>query len=653
VAESRDQLEQMAMLLLQKDKKEEAVEVYLKLLKLSKGDIRVRSKLADLYLGLDKKPEAIRQLRDVAAGQLKEGQHRAASIILKRLHELNPSDVQTLGQLGGAQKEIGKIDDAKETYLKVIDMLTTRPKDAMPYVRELMSLCPGEVPPKVKYAEILGRCGQADEAFEVWVKLGFDARRRGATLDQALFLERGLKLREADMGCLEGAAEARISMGAPKEALVHIQKCYSVDPGSTRVLSMLAQCFELMDQKPKAKKVLMQLAKVYDQADAVVDRLDALMRASACDPEDASLAAEVGSAVSIAEKVKLRLTHQGWTEPKNDEETEVVVRAGVLAKYGFPDRAKVVLEASNGIRQTVSVRAMMAEVLAKLDDVAGAIAEMDAIESDEDAAKVDIATRMLVLRGDFSSLGAGVAVAVEMDVEVEDEDEEMSIEMDDEQEEYGGIEDAALDEESSPVAKVHDEREAEGDRLAAAGDSAGAISAYQAALDADPTNEAVLMKLGEIFAAADSTAIKAVPMEALTPISNDPGGFEAAPASPSAPVVQLDPGYLGLRGLVMLGELDKAYGLAEERDDLLGACIMAKVYALRGEAKKARRVLQESMDEVDEDASGYSEGLWGLALIAAMLGKARTAARLLGELERLVPGHRSQDIEALRAGLKR
>jgi tetratricopeptide (TPR) repeat protein len=397
----------------------------------------------------------------------------------------------------------------------------------------------------------------------------------------------------------------------------------------------------------------MQLAKVYDQADAVVDRLDALMRASACDPEDASLAAEVGSAVSIAEKVKLRLTHQGWTEPKNDEETEVVVRAGVLAKYGFPDRAKVVLEASNGIRQTVSVRAMMAEVLAQLDDVAGAIAEMDAIESDEDAAKVDIATRMLVLRGDFSSLGAGVAVAVEMDVEVEDEDEEMSIEMDDEQEEYGGIEDAALDEAPSPVAKVHDEREAEGDRLAAAGDSAGAISAYQAALDADPTNEAVLMKLGEIFAAADSTAIKAVPMEALTPISNDPGGFEAAPASPSAPVVQLDPGYLGLRGLVMLGELDKAYGLAEERDDLLGACIMAKVYALRGEAKKARRVLQESMDEVDEDANGYSEGLWGLALIAAMLGKARTAARLLGELERLVPGHRSQDIEALRAGLKR
>ena len=69
MAESRDQLEQQAMLLLQKDKKEEAIDVYLKLLKLSKGDIRVRQKLADLYLAIGKKPEAIRQLRDVAAGQ--------------------------------------------------------------------------------------------------------------------------------------------------------------------------------------------------------------------------------------------------------------------------------------------------------------------------------------------------------------------------------------------------------------------------------------------------------------------------------------------------------------------------------------------------------------------------------------------------------
>jgi len=652
VAENRDQLEQQAMMLLQKDKKEEAIDVYLKLLKLSKGDIRVRQKLADLYLALGRKPEAIRQLRDVAAGQMKEGQHRAAVVILKKLHELNPTDTPTLGQLGEAQKAVGFTEDAKEAFRKVIDMLEPKPKLALPYVQELISLCPGEVPPKVKLAEVLARCGRADEAFDQWVKLGRDARRRGSTLDQALFMERGCKIKENDQECLESAAEARIALGAPKEALVHIQKAYAVNPDSTRVLSMLAECFELMEQKPKAKKVLLQLAKVHEESNALVQRLDALKRASACDPEDASLSSEVGTAVAIAEKVEMRLTGMQWSNPADEDEANIVVRAQVLSDYGFPDRAKAVIEASNGVRERVSVRAIMAEVLVKLDDVDGAIAEMEAIDVDEEA-KTDISTRILVLRGDFESLGTGgdgASIEVEMEVEVDDDDDDMELEMEDES---SGEAEEAVD---SPAERGGDQ-EAEGDRLAAAGDKNGAIAAYQAALDADPANEAVLMKLGELFA-TDSAPVEDMPMEALAPIdeispSMGAGFGTSKPTPPAEPQssVSLDPDYLALRGLVMLGKIDEASAKGEAREGLLGACIVAEIKALEGDVKAARRVLQEAMDEVDEDADGYPEGLWGLARYAAMLGKTRTARRLLGELEGLAPGHRTADIVILRAGL--
>ena len=305
-------------------------------------------------------------------------------------------------------------------------MLEPKPKLALPYVQELIALCPGEIPPKVKLAEVLSRCGRTDEAHEQWVKLGADSRRRGGTLDQALFLERALKIKETDVGSLEGAAEARIALGAPKEALVHIQKAYAVNPDSTRVLSMLGQCFELMDQQPKAKKVFLQLAKVFEERNEVVDRMDALQRASACDPEDAALASEVGTAAAMAERVQLRLTGQDWSAPTNEDEAAVVVRARVLADYGFPDRAKAVIEKSNGVREATSVRAMMAEVLAQLDDVAGAIAEMEAIQG-EDQVRSDVATRVLVLRGDFESLGTGVEPAeIEMSIEVDEEERKRS-----------------------------------------------------------------------------------------------------------------------------------------------------------------------------------------------------------------------------------
>ena len=145
-----------------------------------------------------------------------------------------------------------------------------------------------------------------------------------------------------------------------------------------------------MEQQPKAKKVFLQLAKVFEERNDVVDRMDALQRAAACDPDDAALASEVGAAVAMAERVKLRLSAQEWSAPSSEEEAQVVVRARVLADYGFPDRAKAVLEESNGVRESVSVRAMMAEVLAQLDDVSGAIAEMEAIAGGDESARMSL-----------------------------------------------------------------------------------------------------------------------------------------------------------------------------------------------------------------------------------------------------------------------
>jgi len=657
VAETRDQLEQQAMLLLQKDKKEEALDVYLRILKLSKGDIRVRQKLADLYLGLGRRPEAIRQLRDVATGQMKEGQHRAAVVVLKRLHELNPTDAPTLAQLGEAQKEVGFIEDAKEAFTKVIDMLETKPKLALPYVKELIAISPGEVPPKVKLAEVLSRCGQTDESFEQWMKLGREARRRGNTLDQAQFMERGLKLKENNGECLESAAEARIALGSPKDALVHIQKAYAVDPNSTRVLSMLAQCFELMEQQPKAKKVLMQLAKVYEEKKQVVERLDVLQRAAQCDPDDAALQSEVGAAVALAERVGMRVNEQPWSQPQNQDEADVVIRAAILARYGFPDRAQAALEGSNGLRETISVRAMLAEVHAQVGNNEAAVAELSAIRGGDSA---DIQTRIAVLKGDLENVEDVSAPPDDVDMEIDVDDEE---EMEFEIAEGADEPEDSVDAQAAASQSDTDEsdgagHEAEGDRLAASGDASGAIVAYQAALEADPTNEAVLMKLGELFAAdtggvdAGSTVEAEAGLAAFGSIE-EPSSSSPAPSPATASVVSIvfDDGYVALQGMIMLGKIADAKSGGEERNDLLGACIVAEVLALEGDAKQARRVLQEAMDEVDEDAEGYPEGLWGLARYAAMVGKVRTAGRLLGELEDLAPGHRSADIAILRAAV--
>ena len=59
----------------------------------------------------------------------------------------------------------------------------------------------------------------------------------------------------------------------------------------------------------------------------------------------------------------------------------------------------------------------------------------------------------------------------------------------------------------------------------------------------------------------------------------------------------------------------------------------------------------DAMDEVDEDASGYTAALFGMAKCTAQLGKHKKAKRLLGELEDLDPGFRSGEVAALKRAL--
>ena len=87
MAEDRNTLEQEAIGHLGKGNTEEALKCYQAVLRIEPRDIRIRQKIADLYLQLGKKPEAMRQMREVAIGHIGEDQHRQALVVLKHLQK--------------------------------------------------------------------------------------------------------------------------------------------------------------------------------------------------------------------------------------------------------------------------------------------------------------------------------------------------------------------------------------------------------------------------------------------------------------------------------------------------------------------------------------------------------------------------------------
>jgi len=522
------------------------------------------------------------------------------------------------------------------------------------------------MPPKVNHAELLQRCGKTEEATEAWKRLGAEARRRGNSSDQAVFNEKALRLDEEDQGCLEGAAEARIALGEPKEALVHIQKAYAANPNSEQVLSMLAQCFELMDQQPKAKKVLLQLAKLFGERNEPVGRRDALQRAYVCDEDDAELKALVGAAVARAERCEMRLTDHKWSEPADEAQGAIVVEASVLAKYGFADRAKDVIEAAAAeVRGSLPVRARLVEVLVQLEDNEAALEELGSIEVDAagDAGVLDaVRTRAGALKGEFDSPEGSVLAE---EPEVEEEVVELDIEDED-------------GEDEAPALGDDVDMEAQGDALVAAGDSAGAMAAYQKALAADPTNEEVLMKLGELVAGGDDeeddvedepTPVD-LPHDALSPV--DEGGdmpdFQsifksgqgASSSSPSAPTTPAAPAPVvsggdsveTARAHLLMGQYDEAIALLSASGDLNSAVLCAQARMHSGDPAGARKTLRRALDDSSDTDAAAAEALWWLARLQAVTGKAKAAVRTLDDLEDLDSGHRSVEVVALRRGIE-
>ncbi len=670
MADDRNQLEQEAIGHLGKGKSEEALKCYQAILRIEPRDIRIRQKIADLYLQLGKTPEAMRQLREVAIGHIGEDQHRQALVVLKQLKKLKPKDDEVHGLLGDCYKAGGFLPDAREAYETTLELLETKPKEALPYAAKVMSIAPGEMPPKINHAELLQRAGKHEAAAEAWKCLGVEARRRGNAPDQVAFNERSLRLQEDDLGCLEGAAEARIQMGEPKEALVHIQKAYAANPNSERVLSMLAQCFELMEQQPKAKKVLLQLAKLHEELNQPVGRRDALKRAFACAPDDGGLEAEVGDAVARAERFEMRLTDHKWSESKDETVGRVVVEAEVLSKYGFADRAKVVIEESGPeVRGSLAVRARMVEVLVELEDLDGAIGELGALEVDgvEDQGILEaVRTRTGALKGDFDA-PEGVAPGAFTPSSDDDEDEEEVVSIDIE-------DDEDLDADS-------DGPEARGDALAAAGDTQGAMAAYQQALASDPANEEILIKLGEILGGDDDEGeaeeeVDELPAEALSPVADDDAAGEdmpdfqsifeagepvgpgaAPPAGPAktpvpVPAVQGGDAAAEVRARLLVGMYDEAIALGKEQDDLVSAVLCAEARARNGTEAAGRKALRRALDDAGEGDAGYAEALWVLARLQAVTGKAKAAVRTLDDLEDFDSAYRSAEVQALRHGIE-
>ncbi len=326
-----------------------------------------------------------------------------------------------------------------------------------------------------------------------------------------------------DFEALVGAAEARIAMNDAKAAFPHLQRAHSQSKDPVRVMELLARAFEAVGQTAKARQVWLECAKAAARAGVVATQKKALEAALRLQPDDEAICATSSRrSVGRASSAIFALSKQPWAAPATEAEAKALTKAEVETRYGFPERAIRTLESA--AEERVDLCRARRERRGSASDrrrARGArragrrrSARTPPARDAADAAREDGVRHVphseptddpMSLEGDLEPLDEELASEEMSPIDqsaLEPETlEELEPIPDHPLPEEIENELAPLDPEQDPEpsSALVEGPEAEADLFAADGRSSEAMALYRKALVSDPSNERVLMKIGELL----------------------------------------------------------------------------------------------------------------------------------------------------------
>lgn len=642
----RQRLEQEALQFISKGQNEKALERYVTLLKAEPRDLRLRQQVADLYLKLSRNPEAEKHLREIAKQLRASGKDRMAIGVYKQVIRLKPDEAALYVEMGDCYGAASLPQDAKASWTKAVEMLArTRPDQAVEVVEKLIRLDPGDMPLKVRLAELCEAANWGERSSKEWRKLAQEARRLGRIEDRARFAELALRRRSDDLESLSEAADARNAMGEYELALKHLQRALQQAPEALGVLRSLGEALDGLGAKDKARSVWREVARVAHREGDPQGRAAALRRAAESGETDPAVLAELAEAQRLADRAAFRLTDQAWAEPTSPTELAVWARARTLAQYGFAERARVEVERTGS--RALSLLVLLAELRAEVGDGKGAAQVLRALNPSKPEAIEQIGVRISVLEGrDALGLPSRPATPPAADDDELLEDEPTG----------GGDDDELLgDDDSLDEGMVDeledDELEDQGDGDAQ-DDGGWPTDDGLEATDDPPTGGA---DEDASWSFLDDPAPAAAAPDLAADLFADVLGPPSAPSAgaprPAPAARLLPPAVEDAFALLLVGALDAAEAAAKRDRTLHGERALAAISERRGDAGSALRGLQDALDESAEADPGYAEALLALAALNIGAGKARRAQRQMDEAADLLGAAAEPELGRLRRAM--
>ncbi len=253
----RAKIEALAEKYTKKEKYEDAILEYLKLITGDEQDIPIRNIIGDLYIKTRQVNQAVEEFKKVSDYFEKKGVYTKSIAIYKRITRIAPEDIESLRKLADLYYQRGFVSEGKSEYLKLATILTKRGKlpEAIETYEKLLKFDSEDVESRLSLSELCVRQGLKDRAVEELNEAAEFKMRQNSLKEAAEILKKSRAIKEDHPRTLENLIDLFKRENKRKDALKLVNEVLRRDKENLKALYLLGNlCYEEEELK-KAREI--------------------------------------------------------------------------------------------------------------------------------------------------------------------------------------------------------------------------------------------------------------------------------------------------------------------------------------------------------------------------------------------------------------
>lgn len=275
---------QLADKLFKQGKIEAAIKEYQKIVEVKPDDLEVRRIIGDLYLKMNKLPEAFKQFEWISDFYLKEGFFTKAIAMYKRITRLDPQNESVSFKLADLYSKQGLVIEAKQIYLELAEEYKRQnnQKKALGIYKKILEFDRGNIKMRILLADNYLREGMKEEAVSEYLTCSdILIKKKEYPQAEELLMQTYGKVKHLKI--FEKLISCYIAQGNSNKAIQMLRNLGDEIYKHLNLLKILGELYfknnlieeaehvykKIAEIDPNETEVIMKLGKVYLQRDEI------------------------------------------------------------------------------------------------------------------------------------------------------------------------------------------------------------------------------------------------------------------------------------------------------------------------------------------------------------------------------------------------